>query len=169
MRIEMAQYILPFLAAFIGISLFVVNVWQHWPETKRGDPGPFLLFLVSLLCTAYGVERLTYSAQFAERLDRIDQELRLHDSATFTDNPDEIWFGIKELMTGMQYRIRTVQSGDRRNTIPDGFKDLRDRVAARLIEMKQRHLGVKFQIVLVFEGKRAPSSLPKLNKSIRMD
>lgn len=159
MQIEMAQYILPFLAAVIGIVVLLAHASQHLEGIKRGDPGTILLILVSLLCTAYGVERLTYSEQFAERLDRIDQALQRNVSAEFIDDTRDIWRGIDELMTSMEHDIRTVQSGDRRNKIPDEFKSLEYRVADRLAEMKQRHPDVKYRIVLVFDGKKSGKEL----------
>jgi hypothetical protein len=164
MRIEMAQYILPFLAAVIGISVSVTHARPHWKAIVRGDPGPLLLILVTLLCIAYGVERLTYSEQFATRLDRIDQDLRLHENATFTDDTHTIWLGIEELMTGMKHDIRTVQSSDRPNKIPEEFNGLRDRVADRMVEMKKQHGDVMYQIVLVFDGKKNPKQLAEIKQ-----
>ena len=71
MYLEMAQYILPFLAALIGIAVFLLHFKQHWEKIRSGDLTPLLVLLISLLCTSYGVERFVYSENYTKLLNQI--------------------------------------------------------------------------------------------------
>jgi hypothetical protein len=168
MQFEMAQYILPFLAALIGIAVFSLHIKQHWKRISDGDMAPLLVVLISLLCTAYGVERLVYSENYAKLLNRLDQALTQQQRVTFTDDLRDIWSGIAEEMLSVDHTIRTVQSGDRPNRLPSQFKDLPDKIAARLTEQQGRFGDVRYRIVLVFEGaKKTAEQLADLEKANR--
>lgn len=168
MYFEMAQYILPFLAALIGIAVFLLHFKQHWGKIRSGDLTPLLVLLISLLCTSYGVERFVYSENYTKLLNRLDQALKQQPSVTFTDDLRDIWSGIEAEMLSVDHIIRTVQSGDRPNHLPSQFKDLPDKIAARLVEQQGRFGDVRYRIVLVFEGaKKTAEQLADLEKANR--
>lgn len=168
MYLEMAQYILPFLAALIAILVLLFHIKQHWEQISRGDLTPLLVVLISLLCTAYGVERLVYLDNYSRLLSRLDQVLAQQPRVTFTDDVRDIWSGISTVMLSVEHTIRTVQSGDRPNRLPDQFKDLPEKIAARLTEQQERFGDVRYRIVLVFEGaKKTPEQLADLEKANR--
>ena len=131
---------------------------------RKGDVAPLLVVLVSLLCIAYGVERLTYSQSVEARLDTIDALLRQSPNARFTENTDDIWSSIRAMMLAVDHNIRTVQAGDRPTDIPDKYKDLRPRLADRLNEKKKQYRDVWYRVVLVFSGTKTPDEIAVIKK-----
>ncbi len=159
------EYVLPFIGAAIGGFVLVVQFRELWGRLKSGDVGPLLLVLVSLLCVAYGVERLTYSQITEERLDSIVALLQKSPKATFNENTSDIWSSIRNIMLDVEHHIRTVQAGDRPN-IPAEFGDIRIKLAARLNERKQQSSDVWYRIVLVFDDTKTPEDLVEIKHQI---
>lgn len=162
---EMLQYILPFFGALIGVVVLLFDLREFWSRTRSGDFGPLLVVLVSLLCVAYGVERLTYSQITEERLDSIVALLEKSPKATFNENTDDIWSSIQQIMLGVEHHIRTVQAGDRPN-IPEKFRDIRTKLAERLKERKQKSSDVWYRIVLVFDDKKTADEMAAIRRQI---
>lgn len=160
---EMLQYILPLFGAFIGVIVLLFDLREFWTKTKSGDFGPLLVALVSLLCVAYGVERLTYSEITEERLDSIVDLLQKSPKATFNENTTDIWSSIRKIMLGVEHHIRTVQAGDAPN-IPTEFSDIRTKLADRLNERKQKSSDVWYRIVLVFDDTKSTEELATIKR-----
>jgi hypothetical protein len=166
MRItEILEYALPFAAVAIAVLAFILERNELWKRVReQHDVGPIVLVLVSLLCIAYGVERLTYSQKVDARLDEIISMLGKTPTATFTDNTNQIWSSLRNIVLGMEYDIRTIQSGDRPSTIPEAFKDLRERLADRMAEMRRIHV-VRYRVVLVFDQDKSVDELKKIKEA----
>ena len=168
------QIILPFIGALIGIAVLVIGFKGTWSKIKQGDSGPFLIVLVSLLCTAYGVERLTYTSQFDERLSKIDNRLGAIETqlvkspqASFIDDQREIWNSIEDIMLTTERDIRTVQASDRPNVLPAEFKNLTQKVADRLAAKKRQYGDVRYRVVLVFDSNKNSHELNQIEKDNR--
>ena len=163
---ETLQYLLPFAGAFVGIVVFIVELREFLGRIRKGDVAPLLVVLVSLLCIAYGVERLTYSQSVEARLDTIDALLRQSPNARFTENTDDIWSSIRAMMLAVDHNIRTVQAGDRPTDIPDKYKDLRPRLADRLNEKKNNIAMYGTELFWFFPARKRLTRLPLSKKKI---
>jgi hypothetical protein len=148
--IEILQYVLPFFGALLGALVFALERSELWIRIRKGEVGPVVLALVSLLCIAYGIERITYSQQVEEKLDDIARLVQKSPSAAFTDNNDQIWTTIERMALSVEKNIWTVYAGDRPN-IPEKFKDIPLKLAARLSELRKSHPDVFYRVVLVFD------------------
>ena len=146
------EALVAFFTAAIGLGVIGLHVRQHWKSISNGDLIPLLVVLISLLCTAYGVERWAYSDNYRGLLTRLDQALAQQPRATFTDDVHDVWNDIARAVLSVDHTIRTVQSGDRPNEIPAEFSNLPERIRDRLAEQQARFGDVRYEIVLVFEG-----------------
>jgi hypothetical protein len=169
--IEILQYALPFFGALVGIFVFALERHELWKKIKGGEVGPITLALVSLLCIAYGIERVSYSQQVEERLDNISGLVQKFPNATFIDNNEQIWSTIEHMALNVEKNIWTVYAGDRPN-IPEKYKDIPTKLAIRLSELKRNHPDVFYRIVLVFDeaitAKEAEDVMKNNNERLKM-
>jgi hypothetical protein len=164
MRAEhLLQYILPLLGAGIGILVFLLGIRDNWAKIRGGDALPILVILISLLCTAYGVERLTYSTE----IDQIRQRLDKVPAASFLSTRPEIWSSIRRLMLGVDQTVRAVEAADRPTDVPQQYENLPDEFRTRLASQKGQLGGaVKYRVVLVFEYPKHSDGLATIEQAI---
>jgi hypothetical protein len=154
--------VLPFVAAAVGIIVFLFGFTENLKKIWNGDSTPVLVVLISLLCVAYGVERVTYSTEIGQ----IHRELQQRPKTDLQSTKSEIWSAISRLMLTVEQNVRAVQSGDRPTNVPAEFSGLPDQFRARLADRKKIHGGaVKYRVVLVFDGPKSGQELEDIAKA----
>lgn len=126
---------------------------------KSNDPlhgVPLLIFLISVVLTAYGVERLSHANQVKERLDKLANafdDMRVTVSRAVGGQrlvgKHEIYLSPNRLWGKTEHRLRNVIAANGPKS-PEEYPKL---VAARLRERKEAGHPVRFDVVMVMDPK----------------
>jgi len=142
------QWLLPYLAASIALVLFLLNFKGTVKKLWEGDPAAIVLVLVTLLCGAYGTERLFYAAQVNQRLVGIEDRLTRPVGGQLLKNYDQIYRSAASICKTAEKEIRTLAVASDRKS-PSYFAD---QVVERLKQLKQMNRPARYDAVAVLDS-----------------